>query len=82
MLNIVRHTVEVSADPANIPESFTVDLSQLDIHDNVRWDDLQGTGSVTPTLQIPNFVIATVAAPSADETPEPAAAPAAAPAKK
>ncbi|GBQ29176.1 50S ribosomal protein L25 [Gluconacetobacter azotocaptans DSM 13594] len=81
VLNIVRHTVEVSADPASMPSSFTVDLSQLDIHDNVRWNDLQGTENVTPILQIPNFVIATVAAPSVDETPEAPAA-AAAPAKK
>jgi large subunit ribosomal protein L25 len=80
VLNIVRHTVEISVDPAHIPEAFTVDLSQLDIHDNVRWNDLQGTEGVTPVLQIPNFVIATVAAPSADEAPEPAAA--APPAKK
>ncbi|MBB2162363.1 50S ribosomal protein L25/general stress protein Ctc [Gluconacetobacter sacchari] len=78
VLNIVRHSVEVSVDPANIPSSFTVDLSQLDIHDNVRWDDLQGTADVTPVLQIPNFVIATVAAPSVDDTaPAEAAAPAA-----
>lgn len=78
VLNIVRHSVEISADPANIPSSFTVDLSQLDIHDNVRWDDLQGTADVTPLLQIPNFVIATVAAPSVDDTApaEVAAAPA------
>ncbi|NVN11400.1 50S ribosomal protein L25/general stress protein Ctc [Nguyenibacter vanlangensis] len=81
VLNIVRHTVDVSVDPANIPSSFTVDLSQLDIHGNVRWDDLQGTENATPVLQIPNFVIATIAAPSVDEAAEPAAA-AAAPAKK
>lgn len=81
VLNIVRHTVDVSVDPANIPSSFTVDLSQLDIHGNVRWDDLQGTENATPVLQIPNFVIATIAAPSVDEAAEPAAA-AATPAKK
>ncbi|GBR01457.1 50S ribosomal protein L25 [Gluconacetobacter liquefaciens NRIC 0522] len=85
VLNIVRHSVDVSVDPANIPDAFTVDLSQLDIHDNVRWDDLKGTENVTPVLQIPNFVIATVAAPTVDDTApaEAAAAPAAkAPAKK
>ncbi|GBQ91903.1 50S ribosomal protein L25 [Acetobacter nitrogenifigens DSM 23921 = NBRC 105050] len=66
VLNVVRHTVEVYADPENIPEAFTVDISALDIHDNVRWDDLQGTEGVTPVLQLPNFVIATVAAPTVD----------------
>nr|WP_243430004.1 50S ribosomal protein L25/general stress protein Ctc [Acetobacter sacchari] len=66
VLNVVRHTVEVYADPENIPEAFTVDISALDIHDNVRWDDLKGTEGVTPVLQLPNFVIATVAAPTVD----------------
>ncbi|MBS4074983.1 50S ribosomal protein L25/general stress protein Ctc [Ameyamaea chiangmaiensis] len=73
VLNIVRHTVEVMADPDNIPSGFEVDLSALDIHDNVRWDDLKGTQSVTPLLQIPNFVIATVAAPTTDDEQTPAA---------
>ncbi|OUJ14589.1 50S ribosomal protein L25/general stress protein Ctc [Acetobacter sp. DsW_063] len=66
VLNVVRHTVEVYADPENIPEAFTVDISALDIHDNVRWDDLKGTEGVTPVLQLPNFVIATVAPPTVD----------------
>ncbi|BCI66792.1 50S ribosomal protein L25/general stress protein Ctc [Acetobacter aceti NRIC 0242] len=66
VLNVVRHTIEVTADPSNIPEFFTVDVSALDINDNVRWDDLKGTEGVTPVLQIPNFVVATIAAPSVD----------------
>ncbi|NHO32174.1 50S ribosomal protein L25/general stress protein Ctc [Acetobacter fallax] len=66
VLNVVRHTVEVTADPESIPEFFTADVSALDIHDNVRWDDLKGTEKVTPVLQTPNFVIVTVAAPTVD----------------
>jgi large subunit ribosomal protein L25 len=83
VLNIVRHTIEVSVDPDHIPSGFTADLSQLDINDNVRWSDLQGTENVTPTIADRDFVIATVAAPTVVAEPEaPAAAPAAAPAKK
>jgi len=67
VLNVVRHTVEVMASPDNIPSGFEVDLSALDIHDNVRWDDLKGTEGSTPLLQIPNFVIATVVAPTTEE---------------
>nr|WP_298795107.1 50S ribosomal protein L25/general stress protein Ctc [uncultured Acetobacter sp.] len=70
VLNIVRHTVEVEADAEHIPEFFTVDLSALDINDNVRWEDLKGTENVTPLVHIPNFVIATIAAPSVDEADE------------
>jgi large subunit ribosomal protein L25 len=66
VLNIVLHTIEVTADPTNIPEVFTVDVSALDINDNVRWDDLKGTEGVTPVLQTPNFVVATIAAPTVD----------------
>lgn len=88
VLNLVRHTVDVMADVDNIPSSFTVDLSALDIHDNVRWDDLTGTENVTPVLQLPNFVIATIAPPTVDAEMEAEAAAkaaaeaAAAPAKK
>ncbi|GFE93247.1 50S ribosomal protein L25/general stress protein Ctc [Acetobacter persici] len=74
VLNIVRHTVEVEADAEHIPEFFTVDLSALDINDNVRWEDLKGTENVTPLVHIPNFVIATIAAPSVDEADEAAEA--------
>ncbi|NHN85221.1 50S ribosomal protein L25/general stress protein Ctc [Acetobacter musti] len=71
VLNVVRHTIEVTADPEKIPEFFTADVSALDIHDNVRWEDLKGTENVTPVLQIPNFVVATVAPPTVDvETTE------------
>ncbi|AOX20682.1 50S ribosomal protein L25/general stress protein Ctc [Kozakia baliensis] len=74
VLNLVRHTVEVMVDAEHIPDSFTVDLSQLDIHDNVRWDDLKGTENVTPVLQLPNFVIATIAPPTVDAEMEAEAA--------
>lgn len=73
VLNIARHSVDVEVPVENIPEHFTVDLSKLDINDNVRWDDLQGTEHSTPTLHIPNFVIASIAPPTVDEEPAEAA---------
>ena len=69
-----KRQVEVEADAEHIPEFFTVDLSALDINDNVRWEDLKGTENVTPLVHIPNFVIATIAAPSVDEADEAAEA--------
>lgn len=66
-LNIARHSVDVRVPVEDIPEHFIVDVSKLDIHDNVRWDDLQGTEKAIPMLQIPNFVIASVAPPTIDE---------------
>jgi large subunit ribosomal protein L25 len=84
VLNVVRHTVEVSVDPESVPEQFEADLSSLDINDNIRWSDLKGTAGTRPTIVDLDFVIATVAAPTkmAEPTGEAAAAaPAGAPAK-
>ncbi len=84
VLNVVRHTIEVSVDPDHIPASFSVDLTALDINDNVRWSDIAGTENVSPVISDRDFVIATVAAPTVIAEPEPtvaAAAPVAAPAR-
>ena len=81
VLNVVRHTVEVNVDPDQIPERFEVDLSALDINDNVRWSDIAQTSGAVPAITDRDFVIATVAAPTVVADPEAdAAAAAAAPA--
>nr|WP_321986837.1 50S ribosomal protein L25/general stress protein Ctc [uncultured Lichenicoccus sp.] len=76
VLNVVRHAVEVNVDPDHIPERFEVDLSELDINDNVRWSDIRNAGDVVPVIADRDFVIATVAAPTVTEEPEAEAAPA------
>ena len=80
VLNVVRHAVEVYADPDRIPERFEADLTPLDINDNVRWHDLKGTEGTKPVITDRDFVICTVAAPSKmpDQPAEAGAAPAAA----
>ena len=75
VLNVVRHSVDVAADAASIPESFTVDLSVLDIHDSVRWSDLKGTEGVKLTgHQASDLVIASIAPPTIDAEMEAEAA--------
>jgi len=64
VVNVVRHTVEVLADPDTVPESFTADLGALDINDNVRFSDLRGTETVKPVISDRDFVIATIAPPT------------------
>ena len=81
VLNVVRHTVEVLADPDTVPEFFSADLGALDINDNVRWSDLSGTENVVPGITGRDFVIATVAAPTKSAEPAAAEGAAAAPAK-
>ena len=86
VLNVVRHTVEVLADPDHVPTYFEADLGPLDIAANIRWHDLKGTENVRPAAKEHDFVVATIAPPTkAQEAPAEAgaaaAAPAAAPAK-
>lgn len=81
VLNVVRHTIEVFADPDHVPAFFEADLGALEIADNIRWTDLKGTEAVTPTAKDRDFVVATVAPPTKSAEPEADAAPAAAPAK-
>ncbi len=64
VLNVVRHSVEVYADPDNIPERFHADLGTLDLNDNVRWHDLRGIEGARPVIVDRDFVIATVAPPT------------------
>jgi large subunit ribosomal protein L25 len=81
VLNVVRHAVEVYADPDGIPERFDADLTGLDFNDNIRWHDLKGTDGTRPVIVDRDFVIATVAPPAKiiEVAAEPgAAAPAAA----
>jgi large subunit ribosomal protein L25 len=64
VLNVVRHTVEVFADPDHVPTFFEADLGTLDIAANIRWHDLKGTEAVTPTAKERDFVVATIAPPT------------------
>lgn len=84
VLNIVRHTVEVMADPESVPEFFTADLAAIDIAENIRWSDLLGTENVAPVIAGRDFVIATLAPPTkaAEVVADPNAPAAAAPAGK
>ncbi|MDE2583592.1 MAG: 50S ribosomal protein L25/general stress protein Ctc [Rhodospirillales bacterium] len=77
VLNVVRHAVEVTCDPDQIPDQFVADLSGLDFNDTVRWHDLKGTEGARPVIVDRDFVIATVAPPT--KITEAAEAPGAAP---
>jgi large subunit ribosomal protein L25 len=83
VLNVVRHTVEVSADPDHIPEQFIADLTGLDVNDTIRWSNLTGTEGMRPVITDRDFVIATVSPPAKiQEVVAEPGAPAAAPAAK
>ncbi|MBS3847506.1 50S ribosomal protein L25/general stress protein Ctc [Devosia sp. J2-20] len=64
-LNVVRHTVEVSAPADAIPEEITVDMTGFDIGDSVHISAVTLPKNVTPTITDRDFTIATIVAPSA-----------------
>ena len=64
-LNVVRHTVEVSAPADSIPEEITVDMTGFDIGDSVHISAVTLPKNVTPTITDRDFTIATIVAPSA-----------------
>ena len=76
VVNIVRHEVEVNCRADAIPESFTADLSGLDIGDAVRISNIFLPEGVEPVINDRDFTIATITASSAaiEEAAEEAAA--------
>jgi len=65
VLNVVRHDVELICRAEAIPEFVSVDLTGADIGDSLRMSAVKLPEGVRPAVQDRDFVIATVAAPSA-----------------
>ena len=65
VLNIVRHTVEVTCPADSIPEALIVDLSGVEVGDSIHISSVDLPKGVVPTITDRDFTIATIAAPSA-----------------
>ncbi len=65
VLNIVRHTVEVSCLASAIPEGFDIDLTGTDVGDALHASMIKMPEGVNPVITDRDFTIATIAAPSA-----------------
>jgi large subunit ribosomal protein L25 len=74
VLNIVRHTVELSCPGDSIPEELVVDLADKDIGDSLHISMVKLPAGVTPVIRDRDFTIATIAAPSALRSDEAGAA--------
>ena len=70
VLNIVRRKVELKCPSENIPGELIVDLDGVDIGHSFKISSIKLPENVTPTIQGRDFVIATVAAPTAAEGEE------------
>ncbi len=65
VLNIVRHTIEVTCLASAIPENFEVDLTGTDVGDSLNISMVKLPDGAVPTITDRDFTIATLAAPSA-----------------
>ena len=64
VLNIVRHTVELSCPADAIPDHLTVDLTGKEVGDSIHISSVELPAGVTPVIRERDFTIATIAAPS------------------
>jgi large subunit ribosomal protein L25 len=64
-LNIVRRKVELKCPTENIPTELIVDLEGLEIGASIKISSINLPENVKQTIQGRDFVIATVAAPTA-----------------
>ncbi|MDR3473813.1 MAG: 50S ribosomal protein L25/general stress protein Ctc [Devosia sp.] len=76
VLNIVRHTVELSCPADAIPDHLTVDLTGREVGDSIHIGHVILPAGVTPTTDR-DFTIATIVAPSGLRSEEAEAGPAA-----
>lgn len=61
ILQVIRHELEIECLPSEIPPSFEVDISEMDIGDSLHIGDLD-TGDVT-VLEEDSLTVCTVVAP-------------------
>lgn len=64
VLNVVRHTIEVSCLAEAIPSHLTADLTGLEINDSLHISKVPLPEGVRPTSTERDFTVATVAAPA------------------
>jgi len=66
MLQIIRRELEVFCLPDQIPETITVDITDMDIGDSLHVEDLELEGDVEVSAEV-NFTILTILSPKAEE---------------
>lgn len=62
LLQIIRHELEVLCLPNAIPDSITIDITELDVGDSVHVEDLNTDDSIQIPHEV-NFTILTISSP-------------------
>ena len=73
ILEIIQREVEIRCLPDNIPPRIDLDVSNLNIHDSIKVQDLK-LGSDVEILTPSDHIIVNVVPPRVEEIPEPVAA--------
>lgn len=71
VLNVVRHDIPVRCPADNIPESFEIDLTGLEIGDSIHISSVKLPENVTPTITDRDFTVATIVGRAAEEEEAP-----------
>ena len=71
VLEFIRREIVIEVLPADIPESITVDVSELMLHQGVRVRDVATNPKWTPVSD-PDLMLVHVIMPKAEEAPAPA----------
>lgn len=74
VLNVVRREVEVMAEIDKVPDSFQIDLATAKVGESLRWSAIKDNFGARPVIVGRDFVVATVAAPTTDESLTPVVA--------
>ncbi|TPW29304.1 50S ribosomal protein L25/general stress protein Ctc [Pararhizobium mangrovi] len=70
VLAVVRHTVEVTCPANEIPDSFEVDLTGLEINDSVHVSAITLPDAVELTITDRDFTLASISSPAAMKSDE------------
>ena len=71
VLQIIRREIEVLCLPFEVPESFEIDVADLDIGDSIHVRDISQEGEIE-FLEDENFTVVTLLVPKIEEEEEPA----------
>ncbi len=66
ILEQYRDVIDVICKPMDIPESITIDITEMDVLDSVRIEDVAFPEGVTPVFD-ENYAVVTIAAPHGED---------------
>jgi large subunit ribosomal protein L25 len=69
LLQVIRREIEVLCLPTEIPESFEIDITDMEIGDSLHVDEITTTENVEIPYDV-NFTVLTVVSPKIEEEPE------------